>query len=90
MCEVALQDDLNYLNNSTSLNAFREDSPGTYLQSSRSSQSSSDSSTTKEWETSERKSRIMNKIEGAIKDLEEADNEQYIRTCWEDFEYFQE
>jgi hypothetical protein len=32
----------------------------------------------------------MNKIEAAIKDLEEADNEQYIRACWEDLEYFQE
>lgn len=34
MCEIALQVDLNYLNNSTSLNTFREDSPDTDLQSS--------------------------------------------------------
>lgn len=90
MCEIALQDDLNYLKNSTSHNTFREDSPGTDSQSSQLSQSSSDSSATKEWETNERKTRIMNKIEAAIKDLEEADDEQYIRTCWEDLEYFQE
>lgn len=93
MCEIALQDDLNYLNNSTSLNTFREDSPDTDLQSSPSSpssQSSSDSSAIKKWEISERKSRIMNKIEAVIKDLEEADDEQYIRACWEDLGYFQE
>ncbi|KAL7311203.1 hypothetical protein PS15m_008991 [Mucor circinelloides] len=40
MCEIALQDDLNYLNNPTSLNTFREDSPDTDLQPSQSSQSS--------------------------------------------------
>lgn len=56
MCEIALQDDLNYLNNSTSLNTFREDSPDTDLQSSPSSlsspssQSSSDSSAIKKWD----------------------------------------
>ncbi|KAG2203592.1 hypothetical protein INT47_011686 [Mucor saturninus] len=72
MCEIALQDDLNYLKNSTSHNTFREDSP--------------DSSATKVWETNERKTRIMNKIEDAIKDLEETDDEQYIRTYWEDLE----
>ena len=32
----------------------------------------------------------MNKIEAAIEDLEEADDEQYIRACWEDLEHFQE
>lgn len=30
----------------------------------------------------------MNKIEAAIKGLEEADDEQYIRACWEDLESF--
>ncbi|KAG1371850.1 hypothetical protein G6F61_011565 [Rhizopus arrhizus] len=90
MCEIALQDDIMYLKSTTTINTFREDSSDLHSQSSQSSESSLDLSATKEWETKERKDRIMDKIQTAIKDLVETEDDEYIKTCWEDLESFQE
>ena len=81
-----------FLKNTTSLNTFREDSPDSQRsQSSEASQSSLDSSTTKEWETKERKNRIMDKIKAAMIDLVETnDDDEFIKACWEDLEFLQE
>lgn len=69
MSEIALQDDIIYLKNTTTSNTFREESPDLHSQSSQSSESSLDSSITKEWETEERKDRSMDKIQTAIKEI---------------------
>lgn len=90
MCEIALQDDIIFLKNTTNLNTFREDSPDISSQSSQSRESSVDSSTTNQWEIQERKERIMDKIQTAIKDLMETEDEEYIKDCWEDLKFFQE
>lgn len=38
----------------------------------------------------ERENRIMDKIQRAMKDLMETDDDEYIEACWEDLELLQE
>lgn len=89
MCEIALQDDIMYLKNTTNI-TFREDSPDLNSQPSQSSESSLDSSVSKEWETKERKDRIMDKIQTSIRDLIKREDDEYIEACRKDLASFQE
>ncbi|KAI7897857.1 uncharacterized protein BX663DRAFT_441279, partial [Cokeromyces recurvatus] len=84
--DIAKEDDLVFLSSTlTPDTCYREDSP--YSQSSQSSSSSS-SLLSQDWETGERKIRIMQKIDAAITDFNE--NNEYLTYSWEDIVYLQD
>lgn len=73
MCEITLQDDLNYLTNSTQ-NIIYDNSS-----------SSSSSNSSNSWEIHERKERIKEAINQRMKKLEE--EEDFLLTTWEDMKF---